>query len=811
MPLVIKHNKIATYADEPGAEINKAEWNDSHSIAGTILVDGTTITGDGITIPLSAVAGGSGDVTGPGSSADGNITLFNGVTGKVIKDSGVQISALLTTTSAAATYLPLAGGTMTGDVIYDTGAQVLLDDSVTAAGANLPLAFDGDGDTGMFRSAANQFGLVAGATEVIRIQQGTLTGARLFRAIYFSNASNMASATNMDLGTATGNTVNITGTTTIVSLGSTASLGSRFVVKFTGILTITYDATNLILPTSGNIVTAVGDTAEFHYYTAGGWQCVWYQRASGVALVQSAPPFNTITSGTNTIAAMTVGSGASFTYSGTGTITATHAAVANEATDTTCFPLFATTATGDQAIKSNASFTYNSNTGNVGAVTFTGAFVGNVTGNVSGNAATVTTNANLTGVITSVGNTTSFGTFTSAQLAAGLSDETGTGAAVFSNSPVLVTPNLGTPSAAILTSATGLPISTGVSGLGSGVATFLATPSSANLAAAVTGETGSGALVFGTSPTITGATLTTSSINGVNPTTAGSATTYLNAAGAYTTPAGGGSSPLTTKGDLYTFSTVDNRLPVGMNGYQLIPDSTQTNGINWSRPYTDPKWNVVAFSDFVETAAKSEFLSVILGTSASIIDNGLGASFTNGAGFVSIGTGTTATGTAGLTFAQSNLTFVSAGRIGSVYSRFFSSTLPNGTDDYYFFLGFTTTNTAVDVTAANNSYGFYFSNANANYQLFKRVSGVNTFVDTGIAKTNASPVLVEFIVTGNATAGSVGLELFINGASVATSTGIGTGNVVPWAVCRKILGTASRLIDLDFLGAAFSFGNTARF
>jgi hypothetical protein len=67
---------------------------------------------------------------------------------------------------------------------------------------------------------------------------------------------------------------------------------------------------------------------------------------------------------------------------------------------------------------------------------------------------------------------------------------------------------LGTPSSGTLTNVTGLPIGTGVSGLGTGVATFLGTPSSANLAAAVTGETGTGALVFGTSPTIATPTLT---------------------------------------------------------------------------------------------------------------------------------------------------------------------------------------------------------------------------------------------------------------------------------------------------------------
>lgn len=90
---------------------------------------------------------------------------------------------------------------------------------------------------------------------------------------------------------------------------------------------------------------------------------------------------------------------------------------------------------------------------------------------------------------------------------------TGTGNGVRAASPTLTSPTftapvLGTPASGTLTNCTDLPVASGISGLAAGVATFLATPSSANLRSALTDETGSGAAVFGTAPTISAAVLT---------------------------------------------------------------------------------------------------------------------------------------------------------------------------------------------------------------------------------------------------------------------------------------------------------------
>lgn len=100
----------------------------------------------------------------------------------------------------------------------------------------------------------------------------------------------LVSGFTTDLGSAISNNVLITGTNTITSLGSSAVTSFPiFYVTFQGPLTLTFNATSLILPGLANIQTAANDTAIFAYLGNGNWQCLFYTSAAAGPVVQTVP------------------------------------------------------------------------------------------------------------------------------------------------------------------------------------------------------------------------------------------------------------------------------------------------------------------------------------------------------------------------------------------------------------------------------------------------------------------------------------------------------------------------------------------
>ena len=120
---------------------------------------------------------------------------------------------------------------------------------------------------------------------------------------YTMASDTIASATTTDLGTKESQYLTVSGVTTITSLG-TISAGISKYVTFSGALTLTHNASSLILPTAANITTAAGDTARFLSLGSGNWKCLSYSRASGATIATGSTRLDQLgaATATNTIA-----------------------------------------------------------------------------------------------------------------------------------------------------------------------------------------------------------------------------------------------------------------------------------------------------------------------------------------------------------------------------------------------------------------------------------------------------------------------------------------------------------------------------
>jgi hypothetical protein len=111
------------------------------------------------------------------------------------------------------------------------------------------------------------------ADDLIRAIQATI------RTDLANKGSDIASATTTNVGAVSGLMNDITGTTTVTGLGTVAA-GVWKILKFEGALTLTHNASSLILPGGENVTTADGDTAIFFSEGSGNWRCISYFRAA---------------------------------------------------------------------------------------------------------------------------------------------------------------------------------------------------------------------------------------------------------------------------------------------------------------------------------------------------------------------------------------------------------------------------------------------------------------------------------------------------------------------------------------------------
>ena len=189
------------------------------------------------------------------SSHSGNYTVVAGDQGKFLDVTGTTTITLLAAATAGASFALAIINNGTGVVAVDgNGAETI------------------NGSATITLNPGESIILTCNATLWIGVKTKTeeVKGA------------DIASATTTDIGVATGEFVDITGTTTITGFG-TISAGVKRTLQFDGSLTLTYNATSMILPGNADIVTQAGDVAEFISLGSGNWLCTNYENHYSVS------------------------------------------------------------------------------------------------------------------------------------------------------------------------------------------------------------------------------------------------------------------------------------------------------------------------------------------------------------------------------------------------------------------------------------------------------------------------------------------------------------------------------------------------
>jgi hypothetical protein len=417
------------------------QWRNAY-VDGTVFADVLDLAGTAITSTAAEL-----NILDGVTSTAAELNILDGVT-----STAAELNILDGVTSTAAELNYSDGVTSNIQTQLDTKGALLTDLSQFAATTSLQLKGVMSDETG---SGALVF---ATSPTLVTPALGTPT------AVVLTNAT--GTAANLTAGVATLSNALKSATTTVSVSGATAPSSGQVLTATSGTA-----ATWQAIPAAGDAATS-DPLSQFAATTSsqllgvisdetGTGSLVFNTSPTLVTPALGTPASGVATNLTGTAASLTAGS-VTTNANLTGHITSTgNAAVLGSFTSAQL-----ATALTDETGSGVAVFATSPSLVTPALGTPASGVMTNATGTAAGlTAGNVTTNANLTGHITSTGNAAVLGSFTSAQLATALTNETGSGSAVFGTSPTFVTPALGTPASGVLTNTTGLPLTTGVTGV----------------------------------------------------------------------------------------------------------------------------------------------------------------------------------------------------------------------------------------------------------------------------------------------------------------------------------------------------------
>jgi hypothetical protein len=215
-------------------------------------------------------------------------------TGTVTIPAGAAISGYAPLASPAFTGIPTAPTASVGTNTTQIATMAAL--AAQALTSALPGQSGNDGGTITTNGAVASWVTGVGQSGKLLTTNGTAASWTDTLTGHLNNAADVtiASASTVNIGAAASNNIIISGTTTITAFDTIAAGATRR-VKFSGALTLTHNATSLIIPGGANITTAANDTAQFTSLGSGNWICDFYSRASGIAIaVASQTPYSTV-------------------------------------------------------------------------------------------------------------------------------------------------------------------------------------------------------------------------------------------------------------------------------------------------------------------------------------------------------------------------------------------------------------------------------------------------------------------------------------------------------------------------------------